>query len=206
MALSRFCFDDPNVPRHQSVAANRVYSREDEARFLEKRFPLALAALFAAGDSKHVEVAHQVAFQSRICMRDERRKDEFNDQQTAVLRNDRAAVPENRYRVPVLTAVQDMLEDVDIRAGRNRLHEVRGNEFASGVGIFRRKARSGCIDAGFVVHKHASQMRVEAEDCENERPAAAAEVGDHHSAREIPCLCDGSVVLSRSRAHDRTKD
>jgi hypothetical protein len=35
-----------------------------------------------------------VAFQLWICLRYERGKDEFNDQQTAVLRNDCAAVPE----------------------------------------------------------------------------------------------------------------
>ena len=95
-SLSWLRFDNPDIPNHQSVASNRIDADQDEARCLKKRFPFALAALFPAGDSKHVEVAHQVAFQLRICMRDERRKNKFNDQQTAVLRNDRAAVLENR--------------------------------------------------------------------------------------------------------------
>lgn len=40
--------------------------------------------LSTAVDSEHVEVDHQVGFQLWICMRNERRKNEFNDQQTAV--------------------------------------------------------------------------------------------------------------------------
>lgn len=84
---SRFRFEYPDVPNHQIVASNRVCPGQDEARCLKKSSPFALATLSTAGDSKHVEVAHQVAFQLRICMRDERRKDEFNDQQTAILRN-----------------------------------------------------------------------------------------------------------------------
>src|SRR5271165_4952474 len=95
LSLSRFCFDYPDVPNHQIVASNRIYPGQDEARCLKKCSPFALAALFTAGDSKHVKVAHQVAFQLWVCMRDERRKDEFNDQQTAVLRNYGAAVVEN---------------------------------------------------------------------------------------------------------------
>jgi len=100
------CFEYPDVLNHQGVASNRVYPGQDEARCLEKRPPFALTTLSTAGDSKHVEVAHQVAFQLWICMRDKRRKDEFNDQQTAVPGNYRTAVLENSDSIPVLTPVQ----------------------------------------------------------------------------------------------------
>ena len=95
-------------------------------------------------------------------MRDERRQYEFNDQQTAALRNDCAAVPENSnsFRVPI--PVQDMFEHVHIGAGRDRLGQVCGDQFASGAKIFIRKARFSCIQAGLAVDKHASQMGVEA--------------------------------------------
>jgi hypothetical protein len=88
-----------------------------------------LATLSTAGDSKHVEVAHQVAFQLWIWVRDDRRQDEFDDQQTAVLRshgNDRAAVLENRDCVRVPTPVQNMFKHVDIGAGGDRLRKARG--------------------------------------------------------------------------------
>ena len=62
MPLSRFCFQYPDVPNHQIVASNRVYPGHAEARGLKKRSPFALVTLFTAGDSKHVEVAHQMAF------------------------------------------------------------------------------------------------------------------------------------------------
>jgi hypothetical protein len=96
-------FKYPDVPNHQSVASNWMYPGQNESRCLKKGSPFALASLFTASDSKHVEIAHQVAFQLWICMRHERRKDEFNDQQTAVLRNHRAAVLENSnsFRVPI---------------------------------------------------------------------------------------------------------
>src|SRR6266404_1802996 len=112
-------------------------------------------------------------------MRDERRQYEFNDQQTAVLRNDCAAVPENSnsFRVPI--PVQDMFEHVHIGAGRDRLAQVCGNEFASGGKIFIRKARFSCIQAGLAVDKHALQLGVESQYCKNERPTTPAEVSDH---------------------------
>src|ERR1017187_5792385 len=147
LSLGRFCLEYADVPNHQIVVSNRVYPGQVESRCLEKRSPFTLAALLTAGDSKHVEVAHQVAFQLWICMRDERRKDEFNDQQTAVLRNYRAAVLENRYSIPVLTPVQYMLEHVDIGARRDRMDQVCGNQFASGGRIFLREARFGCVHA-----------------------------------------------------------
>src|ERR1017187_4802478 len=155
LSLGRLCLDNSDVPNHQSVASNRVYPGQDEARFLKKRSSFALATLSTAGDSKHVEVAHQVAFQLWICMRDERRKDEFNDQQTAVLRNYRAAVLENSNSIPVLTPVKYMFEHVYMGARRDRLHEIRGNQLAPGGRIFRREAGFGRIHAGFEVHKHA---------------------------------------------------
>src|ERR1019366_7261635 len=106
--LSRFGFHDCDVANHPMVASNGVHGSDDEACCLKKRFPFALVAFFTAGHSEHVEVAHQEGFQLWICMGDERRKDEFNDQQTAVLRNDGAAVLENGEGICVLTAVQHM--------------------------------------------------------------------------------------------------
>jgi hypothetical protein len=76
-------FENPDVPNHKSVAPDRAHPGQNESPCLKKCFPLTLATLSTAGNSKHVEIAHQVAFQLWICMRDERRKDEFNDQQTA---------------------------------------------------------------------------------------------------------------------------
>src|ERR1039457_64062 len=206
LSLSWFCFEYPDVPNHQSVASNRVYPGQDEARCLKKRSPFALATFFTAGHSKHVEVAHQVACQLRIWMRDERRKDEFNDQQTAVLRNYRVAVLENSNSIPVLTPVQYMLEHVYIGPRRDRLRQICGNQFASGGSIFIREARFGCIHAGFEVYKHASQMRVESKHCKNERPTAAAEVGDHLRAGKIPRFSDRRVIFCRSRTHHRAKN
>src|ERR1017187_1007844 len=60
-------------------------------------------------------------------MRDQRRKDELNDQQTAVLRNDRAAVLENRNGNFVLTPMQYMFDHVHIGARRDRLSQVCGS-------------------------------------------------------------------------------
>src|SRR5208337_355084 len=107
-------------------------------------------------------------------MRDEWRQYEFNDQQTAVLRNDRAAVPENSssFRVPI--AVQDMFEHVHIGAGRDRLGQVCGDQFASGGKIFIRKARFSCIQAGLAIDKHAFQMGVESQYRKNKRPTTTA--------------------------------
>jgi hypothetical protein len=101
-----------------------------------------------------------VAFQLWICMQDERRKDEFNDQQTAVLRNYDTAVLENRDCLRIPTPVQNMLEHVYIGARRDRLRKICCNQFASGGRIFIREASFGCIQAGFAVHKHASQIAV----------------------------------------------
>ena len=106
LSLGRFCFEYTDVPDHQIVGSNRVYSGYKESRCLKKCSPFAFATLSTTGDCKHVEVAHQVAFQLWICMGDERRKDEFNDQQTAILRNYRVAVLENSNGIPVLTPVQ----------------------------------------------------------------------------------------------------
>nr|WP_251106632.1 hypothetical protein [Alloacidobacterium dinghuense] len=80
MSLSRFCFEYPDVPNHQIVASNQIYLGQEEARCLKKRSLFALASLFTAGGSKHVEIAHQVAFQLWICVRDDRRQDEFYNQ------------------------------------------------------------------------------------------------------------------------------
>src|ERR1700730_254716 len=198
-------FENPDVPNQKSVAPDRAHPGENESRCLKKCSPLTLATLSTAGNSKHVEIAHQVGFQLWICVRDERRKDEFNDQQTAVLRNYRPAVPENRNSFPVLKPVQYMFEHVDIGARRDRLGQVCGNQFASGGKIFLREARFGCIHAGFKVHKHASQMRVESKHCKNERPTAPAEVGDHLRAGKIPRFSDRRVVFCRSRTHHRAK-
>src|ERR1039458_4963193 len=161
MSLSRLSFEYPDIPNHQIVAANREDPTQDESSCLKKCSPFALATFFAAGHSKHVEVAHQVAFELWICMRDERRKDEFKDQQTAVLRNYRAAVFENRNSIPVLKAVQEKTDHLYIGAGRNRLRQICSNHFASGGRVFLRETSLGCIHAGLEVHKHASQMRVE---------------------------------------------
>ncbi len=100
-------------------------------------------------------------------MRDERRQYEFNDQQSAVQRNDCAAVPANTnsFRVPI--AVQDMFEHIHIGASRDRLGQVCGDQLASGGKIFIRKARFSCIHAGLAVDKHAWQMRVESQHCKN---------------------------------------
>ena len=147
-----------------------------------------------------------MAFQLRIWVRDDWRQDEFNDQQTAVLRNDHAAVLENRDCLRVPTPVQNMFEHVHIGARRDRLRQICGNQFASGGRIFIHEARFCCIHAGFEVHKHASQMRVESKHCKNERPTAAAEVGDHLRAREIPSFSDRRVILRRSRTHHRAKN
>jgi hypothetical protein len=71
--LSWSCFEYPDILNQQIVISNRVYPCQSEARSLKKRSPFALATLCAAGDNQHVKVAHQVAFQLRICLRDERR-------------------------------------------------------------------------------------------------------------------------------------
>jgi hypothetical protein len=61
IAVSRFCFEYRDVPNHSSIVSNRVYADQDEACCLKKYSPFSLATLFTAGDSKHVQVAHQVA-------------------------------------------------------------------------------------------------------------------------------------------------
>jgi hypothetical protein len=68
----------------------------------------------------------------------------------------------------------------------DRLRLICGNQFASGGRVFIREAGFCCIHAGFEVHKHGSQMRVEPKHCKNERSTAAAEVGNHLRAGKIP--------------------
>jgi hypothetical protein len=51
MFLGGSCFDDPDVARHDLVTSDRVYRGQGEAGCVEKLFPFALAAFFAAGDS-----------------------------------------------------------------------------------------------------------------------------------------------------------
>ena len=111
-SLNRLRFENPDVSDQEAIVSDRPYAGQDKSRCLKKRSPFALAALSPAGDSKHVEVAHRVTFQLRIWMRDERRKDKFNDQQTAVLRNGCVAILEHLYSIPVLTPVQYMLKHV----------------------------------------------------------------------------------------------
>jgi len=115
-SLSRLRFENPDVSDHEGVAADRVDAGQGEACRFKERSPLPFAAFFAAGDGEHVEIAHQLAFQLWIRVRDERRKDEFDDQQTAVLRNAGAAVFEDGDCVRILTAVQDMFDHVDVGA------------------------------------------------------------------------------------------
>ena len=110
----------------KGVVFDGIYAGKSEACRLQDCLPLALAALFAAGDGEHVEVAHQVAFELRIWMGDERGEDEFNDQQGAVLRDDCAAILEDRNCIRVFTPVQHVLEHVDIGAGGDELGQVGG--------------------------------------------------------------------------------
>ena len=65
-SLSWLRFENPDVPNHKSVAPDRAHPGQNESRCLKKCSPLALAALSTAGNSKHVEIAHQAAFQLRI--------------------------------------------------------------------------------------------------------------------------------------------
>ena len=65
-SLSWLRFENPDVPNHKSVAPDRAHPGQNESRCLKKCSPLTLATLSTAGNSKHVEIAHQAAFQLRI--------------------------------------------------------------------------------------------------------------------------------------------
>jgi hypothetical protein len=65
-SLSWLSFENSDVPNHKSVASDRAHPAQNESRCLKKCSPLTLATLSTAGNSKHVEIAHQAAFQLRI--------------------------------------------------------------------------------------------------------------------------------------------
>lgn len=65
-SVSWLCFENPDVPHHKSIAPDRAHPGQNESRCLKKCSPLTLATLSTAGNSKHVEIAHQAAFQLRI--------------------------------------------------------------------------------------------------------------------------------------------
>jgi hypothetical protein len=84
--LSWLCLEDSHI------TANRVDSGQVKTCRLKECPPFTLTSFSAARNSKHVEVAHQVAFKVRVCLTDQRREYELDDQQSAVLRNHGAAV------------------------------------------------------------------------------------------------------------------
>ena len=84
--LSWRCLKDSHI------TANRVDSGQVETYCLKERPPFTLTSFSAACNGKHVEVAHQVAFKVLICLTDQWRQYELDDQQSAVLRNHGAAV------------------------------------------------------------------------------------------------------------------
>ena len=188
------------------VVDDREGAGEDEACGVQECAPLALAALFAAGDDEHVEVAHELAFDLRIGVRDERWEDELDDQQSAIGGEDGAAVFEHDDGVFVLAAVQDVFEQVDVGACGDGVHEIGGDELAAGGRVFGGEAWPGGFDAGLEVDQHAAQMGVEGEHGEQQGAAAAAEVGDDFCAGEVPGFGDGSVVFRRGCAHDGAED
>jgi hypothetical protein len=65
-SLSWLRFENTDIPNHKSVAPYRAHPRQSECRRLKQYSPLTLATLSTAGNSKHVEIAHQAAFQLRI--------------------------------------------------------------------------------------------------------------------------------------------
>ena len=60
--LNWLCFENPDAPNPYGVAPDRVHPGRSESCCLKKRSPFTLAALFAADDGEHVEIAHQAAF------------------------------------------------------------------------------------------------------------------------------------------------
>jgi hypothetical protein len=65
-SLSWLRFENPDVPNHKSVAPDWAHPGQNESCCLKKCSPLTLATLSTSGNSKHVEIAHQAAFQLRI--------------------------------------------------------------------------------------------------------------------------------------------
>jgi hypothetical protein len=87
------------------------------------------------GNGQLVEITHQVAFKLRVRLRDRWGQYEFDNQQTAVHRNQGgAAVIENRAPTPV----QNMFEHVHIGADGNRLGSICRQPLAPGGDLFVR--------------------------------------------------------------------
>lgn len=155
--LSWLCLDDAHI------TPNRVDSGQTKACCFKKCSPFTLTSFSAAGDSQHVEVTHQVGFQVRIGMRDQRRQDELDDQQSAVVRDDGAAVFENGDRVRIAMSVQDMLEHVHVGSGGNGLGEIGCQQAAPGGCFFGGEARFGYLNTGLEINEHAAKMGMEFE-------------------------------------------
>ena len=178
-----------------AVTAPRVNPAASEETPVLRR-----GALLAAGDREHVQVGHRRLDRSRRGL-EALRQHLLEDEQLRRARHGGATVRQDVPAPLVVPVVDDVGEEIEAPAARNRPEEVAHLDRATGVETGGFDPRPGADGGRLALEENAPHGRMGGEDRDEQCAVPAAHVHDGPGAREIVRGDHGGGTLGRRHRH-----